>query len=212
LDERLKQRLVGALVLVFLAVIFLPMLLDGGGRLPVRDESTLVMPPKPIPINNTLELDKADWPSPVLEVVPDEQPVEPEPEPPAPDPVTDVVPADTPPAKPVDKPAAAAKPVPPPAKPVATPAPAPTGLQADRPPLSGWVVQVGSFSARDNALALRDRLRKKKYTAFLAPATEKGKTLYRVRVGPELDRRRANVLQERLRKEMKLNGLVISHP
>ena len=210
MDERLKQRLVGALVLVFLAVIFLPMLLDGGGRLPVRDESTLVMPPKPIPIDNTLKLDQADWPAPVAEVVPDEQPVEPEPEPPASAPVADAVPAATAPAKPADKPTAAVKPAP--AKTAATPAPAPIGRQADRPPLSGWAVQVGSFSARDNALALRDRLRKKKFTAFLAPATEKGKTLYRVRVGPELDRRRADRLQERLRKEMKLEGLVISHP
>lgn len=46
MDERLKQRLVGASVLVALAVIIVPMLLDGAGR-KARDPATFEIPPQP---------------------------------------------------------------------------------------------------------------------------------------------------------------------
>ena len=46
MDERLKQRLIGASVLVALAVIIVPILLDGAGRR-VRDTAAFEIPPKP---------------------------------------------------------------------------------------------------------------------------------------------------------------------
>jgi len=75
-----------------------------------------------------------------------------------------------------------------------------------------WVVQVGSFSERKNAFSLRNKLRKKKFTTFVdAIKTPKG-YIYRVRVGPEIQRTQAEEMQKRLRKELKVNGLVIAHP
>lgn len=73
------------------------------------------------------------------------------------------------------------------------------------------MVQLGSFSERANAMALRDRVRSRKYSAFVeAVATSQG-TIYRVRVGPERTRARAEALQERLRKAFNLNGMVFPH-
>ncbi len=46
MDDRLKQRLVGASVLVALAVIIVPMLLDGAGRY-ARNPATFEIPPQP---------------------------------------------------------------------------------------------------------------------------------------------------------------------
>lgn len=48
MDQRLKQRLVGATVLVVLAVVFLPMLLDETGLPP--EEDVAGMPPRPEPL------------------------------------------------------------------------------------------------------------------------------------------------------------------
>jgi len=52
-----------------------------------------------------------------------------------------------------------------PAAPTASPEPSPVPAPAKAEPpvvesaLSGWVVQVGSFSRQENAIALRDKLR-----------------------------------------------------
>ena len=77
--------------------------------------------------------------------------------------------------------------------------------------IHAWAVQVGSFSTLDNAERLRDQLRAQGFRAFVDVArTSKGET-YRVRVGPELDRKRAKAVREELRKKMKLKGIVLRH-
>ncbi|HEB99529.1 MAG TPA: SPOR domain-containing protein [Thiotrichales bacterium] len=143
-------------------------------------------------------------------------PILPEPETPAP---PEPAPAgETPP--PASGPAAAPEPAPAgkaPA-PAATPEPAapqvalePSSRPAE-PALSGWVVQVGSFGREANALALRDRLRAKGYTAFVEKArTDKG-LVFRVRVGPELERQNAERLRERLAGDFKLKAIVTRYP
>ncbi|GMQ95982.1 MAG: hypothetical protein BMS9Abin14_470 [Gammaproteobacteria bacterium] len=45
MDERLKRRLVGAAVLVLAAVVFVPMLLDQGGKAPQRPPRMVPSPP-----------------------------------------------------------------------------------------------------------------------------------------------------------------------
>jgi len=38
------------------------------------------------------------------------------------------------------------------------------------------------------------------------------KVIYRVRVGPETTRKKAEALKIKLKKELKLSGLVVKHP
>ncbi len=79
-------------------------------------------------------------------------------------------------------------------------------------PAKAWVIQVGSFNNRGNAFKLRNKLRSKKFTAFVeAVKTSKGR-VYRVRVGPEIQRSQAKKIQKRLKKELKISGLVVAHP
>ena len=76
-----------------------------------------------------------------------------------------------------------------------------------------WVVQVASFSERNKALKLRDRLRKAKYSAFVESASSAKGTRYRVRVGPVVQRSKADALKTKISKEFKIKDtLVMSHP
>lgn len=63
---------------------------------------------------------------------------------------------------------------------------------------SGWGVQLGSFGQQDNAERLARELKSQGFAAFVSPQTHSGKTLYRVRVGPEDQRAAAEDLARRL--------------
>lgn len=78
--------------------------------------------------------------------------------------------------------------------------------------LTAWVVQLGSFSTKVNADKLNLSLRKAGFPAFVEPLTKKGKTSYRVRVGPEILRADADALLKSIKTKMKLDGLVLSYP
>lgn len=77
--------------------------------------------------------------------------------------------------------------------------------------LSGWVVQVGSFGQRDNALKLRDRLREAGFPAFIEPFQRDEKALYRVRVGPMLEYEGAEQTLGRL-KSQDFDGFIQRYP
>lgn len=78
--------------------------------------------------------------------------------------------------------------------------------------LKGWMVQMGSFNSRNNAMALRDKLRGGGYSAHLSDAGAGTSARYRVRVGPELDEDAARATRERLREQFGLSGMVVDHP
>lgn len=59
-------------------------------------------------------------------------------------------------------------------------------------PAAGWFVQVGSFEAEENARRLAGRLVDAGYAARLYPHRSGGRQMYRVRVGPEPSRERAD--------------------
>jgi DedD protein len=209
-DPRLKQRLVGAAVLLALAVIFLPMLLDGGGRdaeVSLRE----AIPPEP-------EFPRPETVAPLsLDAPPEAEPAETRPLPrtearsvPAPEAL---------PERPVSPPLAA--------QPVPEPTPEPTPQAATRPapesaPASpprdaagspgGFTVQVGSFGEEANARAERDRLRGAGFTAFVEPASAQGRAIYRVKVGPVSERTEAERLRDRIREQMQLQGIIVAHP
>jgi DedD protein len=75
---------------------------------------------------------------------------------------------------------------------------------------SGWAVQVGSFSERDNAMLLLDKLRSSGFTAFQERSASGGEPVFRVKVGPEQNRERAEALQAKLRNQENLPGIVVS--
>jgi len=89
----------------------------------------------------------------------------------------------------------------------------PPASAAPKIPLpSTWAVQVGSFSSPDNARALVAQLKAKGFAAFVVQPAAGGKPLYRVRVGPVLEKERAAALGELIHKQTGLKGFVVSHP
>lgn len=73
-----------------------------------------------------------------------------------------------------------------------------------------WIIQVGSFSERKNALKLQKKLRKQGFSTFLdALGTEKNGTLYRLRVGPELNKQRAETIKSKLEKQYQLQAILV---
>jgi len=206
----LKQRLIGAAVLLALGVIFIPMILDGSGN-PVLGEIPAI--PRP--------LDAVD---PQALVIPTEPPVREHVPMVVQKPATDA-PASKPEAGPVvaqQKPAAQKQQAKAPQavtpqtkKPAKKPVkkPSPTLATAASPEkIRAWTVQVGSFNTSDKALKLRSKLRAKGYKAYVDKIRKQNKTYYRVRVGPVLNRRDADKSLKKLKKAGQINAYVVRHP
>ena len=204
MERPLKQRLIGATILVAIAVAVLPGLLSGRREVvtlePTRDDSGMPLRAHEFSLGETLTAEEqavaAD------ELQPDPVPVEavvaPEPLPLTPPPG---VPATAAPAA-ANKPAAApALVVAPPVKAAAVPAattPVKPAAAAPVVSLSGWVVQIGSFGTRQKADELVAKLQAKGFRAFTLAYTASGRTLHRVRVGPEQNRQKAEQIAKRL--------------
>lgn len=78
--------------------------------------------------------------------------------------------------------------------------------------LSAWVVQVASFGQQINANNLVKRLQAMKFSAFQEQASVEGKTIFRVRVGPVVDHKKATDIQNRIEKRIKLKGKIERYP
>jgi len=83
---------------------------------------------------------------------------------------------------------------------------APVSTPSD--PLVRWVVQVGSFSNTKSAEDLVAKLRIAGLSAFSEPVTSATGTVYKVRIGPELDREKATELARKVKTEHKLDTFV----
>jgi DedD protein len=77
-------------------------------------------------------------------------------------------------------------------------------------PLVRWVVQVGSFSAAGNADALVERLRAEGLSAYQEAVSSTGSTIYRVRVGPYIERDEAIQVDSLINARLSLDGVVMS--
>ncbi len=189
----MKRRLVGAVVLVALAVIAIPTLI---GKRPAggADRLDVELPPGELaPFDSRLLHDEIPGPETVIIA-----------------PATVVRPFQTPP----NPPTVVRKPVSPEPKPTKGPPEEPEPSETPPgPKLSAWVIQVGSFSQLDNASDLVGRLRQAGFdTMEPESAIVGGKTVYRVQVGPEADRRRAEQLVPKIKQVAKLTGTVMSYP
>jgi DedD protein len=174
MDRRVKERLIGASILVALIVLVVPELLSGP-----KPTAAPIFGPQPItpePIRNvTVDLATSKAPA-----TSDAEPA--------------AIPA--PPASAVgagpaaEAPAAAA-----PAAPAATlPAGAPLESAAQSPisaAHAAWAVQLGSFVSRANAENLVHQLKGQGLSVYMSPSGSGQSLRYRVRIGPLADREAA---------------------
>ena len=83
-------------------------------------------------------------------------------------------------------------------------------MLSERPSMTAWVVQAGSFSSQENAEKLVSRLRSKAYTAYIENIPGE-KASYRVRIGPLLSKARAEQTASTLKKALDIDGLVLKY-
>jgi DedD protein len=200
MHQRLKERLVGAAVLVVIAVIFIPMLLTGP-----MDSSSITksnIPDRPTEKFNSKLIPLSDSLKPTAEVEEN-------------NPVSESI-SETSIAEEIsdgsqndisenNKPNADTSVIE--KKPVQKKV-----IKDKKVGLTAWVVQLGSFSSKVNADKLNLNLRKSGFPAFVEPSTKKGEASYRVRVGPEILRADADALLKKIKTKMKLDGIVLSYP
>ncbi len=158
MDKALKQRILGAIVLVALGVIFIPALLDGSGYRSRESHSIEIPVPPAFPPLSQTRLE------------------------PVPTPVDEKI------------------------KQVIT-----QEKKQAAEPVQAWALQVGTFSSRENADSFAKSLQKEGH-AYVEEDKIDGKQVYRVRIGPELDRSRLEKLKTRLKAERKINAFITTHP
>ncbi|SMF95588.1 DedD protein [Methylomagnum ishizawai] len=74
---------------------------------------------------------------------------------------------------------------------------------------SAWVVQAGSFASESNARGLAERLRKQSIAAYVETIHGGSGVTYRVRVGPELNRGRAEQVQKQIEGAVGIKSLIL---
>lgn len=185
MDRRVKERLIGASILVALIVLVVPELLSG--------PRSVVPPPAQLPAASP-ESHR------VIEIqVPSAKPPAASSEPNL---------STTPAASAAEPPIAA------PAAPVsasASPAPAPVETSTP-PPISAtraWAVQLGSFESRDNAENLQRKLRTQGFQVYTSVGGSGPAPRYRVRIGPLSDRESAERTAAKL-KALKYAPSIVS--
>lgn len=189
MEKALKERIIGAIVLVAVAVLVVPVFLDGSPsqgeviseRVPLPGQSeqdsqartqTVVLDrdrDQPVPARTEAQTNRAPATTVVTTPAPAETSAtttEPPPQPAATQPATD------------------------------TPATVQTAASAT----GMWAVQLGSFSNKDNANKLAADLRKEGFAAFLSQVSGPSGQLHRVRVGPQKDREAADAMAARLQR------------
>ncbi|QXP84885.1 SPOR domain-containing protein [Methylococcus sp. ANG] len=268
MDEQLKQRLIGATVIVAFAVIFVPMLFDEKPDEPSRAEVAEIPPmpkdmeeqpielPRSVDEVATAEPVEAEGADRIIPITGGEngaagegavpsapaakrgaapqkerpgQPAEPEEVPAEGFVEEDVPPAEAAPrVKPTAKPSAPKKipaapaEVRPPADKASksqakvVPAEPPVRKPENTPPAtpaagsSVWLVQAGSFVEEANAKALVEKLRQNKLSAYAETVHgSTGKVTYRVRIGPEPDKAKAEQALRQLEAVAGIRGYLV---
>jgi len=198
-DQNTKQRLVGITVIFALAVIFLPMILDGSGVR--KDTLEVVIPLQPVVKFNPefeqkiveLHAKVKDLPSLESQFVDErssnndnkiERKAETEVK-------KDAVPEQSqlPGSETAQPEAVVAK------------------VGGDT-----WVLQVGSFKGRATALSQRDKLRKSNIAAvFIEKFNIDNEPVYRVRLGPFLSRDQSKIALNKIKAKYNIDGLIMKY-
>ena len=226
MDQELKQRLIGAAVITALAAIFVPMLfddpIDESGKsinelkipeLPSKAQDVEIMPlpekaedvatvpaterpPAPSVVydgEDEADLDMATRPRATISekdvaiTAPQRKLAEPEP---VISEEEDVVPS----AEPLQS-------VETPAPRVLSKEPAVTSTKSvAENATTRWYLNVGSFSKQSNATAMLENLKKQGFAVSIKEAASDKGTIYKVRVGPMLDKAKAQAMKSKLAK------------
>jgi len=203
MDTTLKQRLIGAAVIIALAVIFVPMILDGSGQ-QKSIAINMEVPPEPkfsfetkLPDPKELEELPVISKKPVINeknetkqaIVEDNAVVT------------------------LDEKEKTAKKLP--AKDNVIPDVVEATANHIKPhaSLGVWAVQVAAFGEKEKAIALQKELETNKFSAFTERSSTGSKVVYRVKVGPELKKENAEKLRDKIEKQVGVkDSFVISHP
>lgn len=200
MNDILKQRLVGALILVALGVVFWPIIFVQPGdkeltqqrQIPPRPGVAIspIEPPEQLGLRGSPEntamgdsADEGDVTLPVARGMQDE---------PAPDPApatqSGLQPADT---------GSASR----------SAAPAALELDRDGVPVA-WILQVASVSSAEKAEELRQRLLSLEYKAYVKRVNRGGKVLHRVYLGPKFERARLEQIQPAIDAEFGVQSMI----
>ena len=198
MDRALKERIIGAAVLVVFVVLVVPVFLDGP-----PESGEVVSERVPLPgqaaegETRTVVLERdRDEPVPAASAEPETRQPQPVKTSAAAQSESKTEPDTVPESEPEPAPAR-------PAKQQAVPsADSATGM---------WAVQLGSFGSQENAERLAADLRKQGFAAFLSQLSTGSGQLHRVRIGPQKDRESAEAMAERLAKAGH-TGQVVPHP
>jgi DedD protein len=163
MESSLQQRIVGAIVLVTLGVIFIPALLDGSGY-------------KSRQVQNIEIKQKPEFPPLTQKYV-----------------------------KPIPTPLEQNK-----KHQLAVQQAEPKQLQEK--PVKAFALQVATFEDNEKAENLRDKMIKANYPAFVYKDTSKGKTSYKVRIGPELEYSVLEKIKTDIKQTQKIDGFIVNYP
>ncbi|MEE9334935.1 MAG: SPOR domain-containing protein [Granulosicoccaceae bacterium] len=179
---KLRQRLWGAAVLIALAVIFLPLLLDGAGSESQyrRVERLREEPPRVIREDGQQEVASIPEVAPIKTAL-NVKPIL--------EPTVNAVQEQTTIPKAPDT---------------------PQSVDVNISTLSAWVVQAGSFGDEQNALAVRDRLRRAGHPSFITATDDRA--LFRVRVGPMTNQTQAASTRDDVVRLLGREALVTPYP
>jgi DedD protein len=213
MDRRVKERLVGASILVVLIVLIVPELLSGPPTGPAAPRPP-VSAPEPVR-NVTVDLATSKAPEPVVEAAPASSAQTQGAHGDASNPASGASADGAESAAAGTSDAEAGVHVPPPSPPLETEAPPPTSKTAKARPTTsgrGWAVQLGSFASRANADKLVRQLRAQGFGAYVLSGGSGTATRYRVRVGPMADRNDATQAEAKLKSSGHAGSLVPPSP
>lgn len=212
MNDGLKQRLIGALVLAGLAVIFLPGFfkeqqmhqVDTRSQIPPRPEINPVVISAPQPITDPESIPDPD----TLFIPENEQPITDDAE------LEGQTLVDEQSQPPVVASSAAeaeqglAVTDEPNSGEPSTPSSTENSPEA-LPDLNAWVVQVASLRSADSAQALRKKLQDKGYKAYVRVAKTSQGEVSRVFIGPKVDKALAEAVKAEIDPAFKVNSLVL---
>ncbi|MEM9256253.1 MAG: SPOR domain-containing protein [Pseudomonadota bacterium] len=202
MNEVLKQRLVGALILLALGVIFWPIIF-------VQPDVDVVSEQRAIPPGPAVAVEEVDAPDLVgLRESPQRQPL-PEPDQ---EPIGDALGESTQEPKPQGQAEEVAESAelsaPSPAEQIGrTTPPEPLQVDSDGVPVA-WILQVVSVSSEVKANELRAQLLAMDYKAYVKRVPRDGKTLYRVYIGPQFEKSALQKLQPVVDKELGVSSMI----
>ncbi len=209
MNEVLKQRLVGALILVALGVVFWPIIFVEPGEQGGAEESRI--PPRPLVETAPVEAPDIAGLRPSREIEKVPEPADRElltlaPEAPPVAASSTVSAPSTNKSEPAAKPAPKPAPKPEPKK-TRSEAPVKPALDDEGIPIT-WILRVASVSSAEKADQLRKDLLEMGHKAYAKKIRSNGKTLYRVYVGPKAEKARLQKIQGAIDARFGVSSLI----